>query len=149
MLIAYLKNNRFRSRSLPNYKTLGKYLTAYVFLFSILGVYNFVYITLIADDFSIVFPDLFIVAIPIMFVTIYHRIENEYKAINRHDMIKIVMFIQTKHSQALTEELNERPEALSLTYKKKGLLYWTKYYKNTEAHSIIAKKMGSLASNKK
>lgn len=128
---------------------MGKYLTAFMILFSTLGVYNFVYITLIADDFSIVIPDLFLIAIPILFVKIYYRIENQYKAINRHDMIKIVMFIQTKHSQALTEELEERPEALFLTYEKKSLLYWAKYYKNTEAHSIIAKKMASLASNKK
>lgn len=149
MLIAYLKNNRFKSRSLPNSKTMGKYLTAFLFFVALLGVYNFIYICLIAHDFRVVFPDLILLAIPIVFVTIYHKIENEYKAISRHDTLKILMFIQVGHSQALSEALDERPELLSQKYQRKSLLYWTKYYKNTEAHSIIAKRMASLASNKK
>ena len=149
MLTTYLKNNRFKSRSLPNSKTLGRYLTALMVFIAVLGVYNFIYICLIANDFKIVIPDLILIALPMVFVTIYHKIENEYKAVSRHDILKILMFIQVGHSQALSEALDERPELLSQKYQRKSLLYWAKYYNNKDAHSIIAKRMALLASSKK
>jgi hypothetical protein len=136
----------FKIRSLPNSKTLGRYLTAYLYLFGLLGVFNLIFITIISDGITPVFPLVFVLAIPLVLVSIYHQIEEEYKAVTGYDVGKLVMQIQLGRTQSLSEALDERPEYLKQKYKKKSLIFWAKHYNNQKAHSIIAKKMAAYSS---
>ncbi len=106
-------------------------------------VFNFIYITLFAsgDNFIPIIPEYFLLAIPIIFATVYFRIENSYRSISKQQMGQLVMLIQLKHNQTLIRELDEIPEAIHHKYQKKSLVFWAKYYNNVEAHSIITKKM--------
>lgn len=144
MLLKQLKPLGFKIRSLPNLKTFKRYLSSFLILLAIVFAYNFIHITMIDDGFHIVVPDLMLFAVPIIFITTYHQIESEYKHIDFRDVGKAVMYIQLKRPQALSEELNERPELLNHKYKNKSLIYWAKYYNNKEAHSIITKHMRGI-----
>jgi hypothetical protein len=131
----------FKMRSLPNTKTIGRYLLAYAGLWAVFLLYNFVNITLLSDGFPIVLPNILILCVPIIFIVVYYKIESETAEINKDDLYKTIALIQQRRSQALIEELAHRPEILKRKFKNKSLLYWAKYYDNREAHSIIIKQM--------
>ncbi|QDK42657.1 hypothetical protein DOM21_14600 [Bacteriovorax stolpii] len=124
-------------RSLPNSKNIRRYLDCLMYYMAVLAAYNLITICLVYDDFTPRFPALFALAIPVLFFYTYHTLENEFKNVTR-DMVKdVITYIRLKQTQSLIETLEENPEILQGTYKKKSLLYWARHHKNLEANSII------------
>ncbi|TDP52545.1 hypothetical protein C8D79_2310 [Bacteriovorax stolpii] len=108
-----------------------------MYYMAVLAAYNLITICLVYDDFTPRFPALFALAIPVLFFYTYHTLENEFKNVTR-DMVKdVITYIRLKQTQSLIETLEENPEILQGTYKKKSLLYWARHHKNLEANSII------------
>lgn len=82
-------------------------------------------------------PVPFVLAIPLIFLKIYSKIEYEFRNIQRDTIKDAVVHIRLKQNQSLREKLEDHPEMLTVTYKKKSLLYWAKHHNNVEANSLI------------
>lgn len=136
-----LEKYKFKFRSLPNTKTLPRYFESGMYFLSFLAVYNFFAICLLVDGFSLSMPAPFVLAIPVMFLNVYFAIENEYKNVNRDTMREAIVYIRLKQTQALIEKLDENPEVLFQSYKKKSLLYWARHHQNLEANTVIIEHM--------
>lgn len=132
---------KFKLRSLPNSKTLPRYIESYNYWFLALVIFNFIDICLFSEGLMPTIPAPFVFAIPIVFVHIYTTLENEYKNVSRDTFKEVIVFIRLKQSQSLIETLEDNPELLKEHYNKKSLLYWARHYKNIEANSIIIEQL--------
>lgn len=132
-----LEKYKFRLRSLPNSKTFSRYFDAYMCFLAIYFAYNFVTICLFKDGFMFSLPVLFVFAIPLLFLKVYSDIEGEFKNIQRDTIKDVIVHIRLKQQQSLIEKLEDHPEMLTATYKKKSLLYWARHHKNLEANALI------------
>jgi hypothetical protein len=130
-----------KARSLPNLKTFKRYVEAFAWFFGLLSIFNFFYITIISDGLMPIFPPAFLLAFPIIFVTVYYKNEARYRTVEKDDVGNIVMLIQLRRPQSLLEALELQPEVLKHKYKRKSLLQWAKFYNNYEAHTILTKQM--------
>lgn len=137
MKVINLEKYKFRLRSLPNSKTFSRYFEAYMYFFAIYLAYNFVTICLFRDGFMPSLPVPFVLAIPLLFLKIYSNIEYKFRNIQRDTIKDVIILIRLKQNQSLREKLEDHPEMLTATYKKKSLLYWAKHHKNVEANSLI------------
>lgn len=136
-----LEKYKFKLRSLPNTKNFSRYFESGMYFISFLAIYNFIAICVFVDDFTLTMPAPFVLAIPVMFLNVYFSIESEFKSVSRDTMKGAIVHIRLKQTQALIEKLDENPEILFQSYKKKSLLYWARYHQNLEANSIIIERM--------
>lgn len=128
---------KFKLRSLPNSKTFPRYYHCFMLFMGALAVYNFIAICLIYDDFTPRIPALFVIAIPLILIHIYNSIESDYKNVSRDTVKEVIVHIRLGQFQSLKEKIEDNPEILKKTINDKSLLYWAKYYKNLEAHSLL------------
>jgi hypothetical protein len=120
---------------------MKRYYEACNWYLLVLSVFNLIYICLISTGLTPIIPPVFILAIPIILVSIYYKNEGDFQTVKKEDVGNIVMLIQLKRPQALIEALELQPEVLKHKYKKKSLLQWAKFYNNYEAHTILTKQM--------
>ncbi len=63
---------------------------------------------------------------------------SEEKIKCREEIQKAVLCIQMNHLHTLEDLLKTNPVLLKMDYKKRSLIYWCRYYRNTKALTLVA-----------